>query len=566
MDRVPRIFIVEDDEDDFRLTADLLCDAYGLSSDPDWAETWEDGLAALSTGGYDAYIVDYRLGARNGLELVREAVSRGCSAPIILLTGEGNHDIDVEAMDAGATDYLDKGRATADQLARAIRYGINQKTIEGRLAAMALEDPLTGLPNRALFSTRLEDAINQAKRGEHAVAVMLLDLDRFKDVNDTFGHPMGDMLLQGVAERLLTQARETDTVARLSGDEFAIIATSLHDEKGATRVAARVVEDLARPFDLDGKEVRISASIGIAMATYDAIEPGQLLSNADIALYQAKDSGGKAFSFFNLEMDAREQAARNLEIELRAGLERGEFSLHFQPIFGIDQRNITAAQALPRWNHPAKGTILPADFIPIAELAGLVRPLGDWVLRQVCAQLCAWRNAGLMDIPVAIRIHDQQLTKGDFVETVSRVIAEFGVSPSMLRMEFSEDEVSQKPRTVGFIIKRLNDIGVRTVISDFGAALSRLNLLADLPIEQLKLDAALVQSIGHGAIAELIVSLGGSLELSVAAQDIETDSDLAFLRRHGCQEGQGDLFSPPLDAEQFAHSYLHSDKKLAARA
>lgn len=566
MPTIPRILIIDDDEDDYYLTADLLREAYGPAAAPDWIDTWESGLTAVITGGYDAYFVDYSLGAKNGLELVQEAISRGCAAPLILLTSQDNHDVDVRAMSAGATDYLIKGKATADQLARAVRYGINQKRIEGRLAALALEDTLTGLPNRALFETRLADSIAQARRGERTVAVMLLDLDNFKSVNDSLGHPVGDLLLKGVAERLLAAARETDTVARLSGDEFAIIATSLHNEGGATRLAARIVEEIGRPFEINGKKITTGASIGITIVGRDPDGAESLLGNADLALYQAKDNGGSNFCFHDRAMDAREQATRSLEIELRVALEMEELALYFQPMFDIASSNVVGAEALLRWNHPRLGMIQPEEFLPVAENTGLILPLGAWVFAQACAQVAKWREAGLPPFPIALRVHDQLIQRGELLHIVSSAINDSSIPPDSLNLEISEHEVSRNPDTVGEIINQLHQIGVRVSIDNFGASQSSLSPLASLPIQRAKLHAGLLRKDASSAIAKSVVGLGKSLGLTIAAAGTAAKSDLTHLRQYGCDEGQGDWFSPPLTAGQFIRWYQENGKKLVACA
>ena len=438
MTDAPHILIVDDDEDDFVLTRELLREAYGSSIDVDWEKSCDDGLDAISAKNHDVYLIDYHLGARDGLQLVREANERECSAPIILLTGQDDRETDIQAMEAGAYDYLVKDLITADQLARAIRYGINQKKVENRLVEMAQYDTLTGLANRSLFGDRLEYSIAHAKRLGLFVAVFLLDLDRFKEVNDTLGHPVGDELLKGVSKRLLECVRETDTVARLSGDEFAIIATNLKTANGATKLADKIIEAFRSPFKLNGRDIYANVSMGICVQDKELTKPSQLLKNADLALYQAKPEPGSTFRYFDQTMNAREQAYRSMEREIRNALERNEFCLHFQPKLKISTGELAGVEALLRWNHHEFGEVPPSEIIPIAEDSGLIQPLGAWVLRQAGVQIKEWQELGLPAIPVAVNTSALQFKRMGLYEDVYQMLSESGISPSLLELEITE--------------------------------------------------------------------------------------------------------------------------------
>ncbi len=568
MTGLPNILIIEDDEDDYCLACDLLTEAYGQDLNPDWEATWEGGMDALHAESHDVYLIDYRLGARDGLDLIKEANEHGCQAPIIVLTGQDSHDIDLRAMEVGATNYLVKSRITADQLARAIRYGINRKSTERRLAGCVQYDVLTGLANRSLFSTSLKSAIAQSKRSKRLVAVLLLDLDRFKDVNDTMGYSIGDKLLQGVSERLLGCVRETDTVARLSGDEFAVIATNLKSEKGAATVADKIIDALAETFEFEGTILYAGVSIGISLITSDVDDPSEYLKNADVALYQAKAESGCAYCFFDEAMNAREQAFRSMKIDIRAALEQGQFELHYQPKIRVDNGAVSGVEALLRWSHPERGMVAPDKVIPVAEASGLIMPLGAWVLNEACAQIGAWQKLGLPAIPVAVNTSALQFKQADFFDTVARTISTSGIAPDMLELEITESVIMDQSKGTNVQIQNLHDLGVRISIDDFGTVYSSLGLLAKTPVHGLKVDRSFVEKLTddakQAAVVKTIIALAKNLHLSVVAEGVETKSQFDFLREHGCGEIQGWYISPALSADQFVAWYRTTQQRLNA--
>ncbi len=559
MTAAPSILLVEDDEDDYVLARDLLSEIFGPALKLDWAESWDAGLAALHKGTHDICIADYRLGDRNGLELVREAATLGCAAPIILLTGQDNREIDLAAVKAGATDYLVKGQITAPLLDRAIRYAIERKKVEQQLVTLAQYDSLTGLANRTLFHARLVDAVAQAKRTGQLVAVLLLDLDNFKDVNDTLGHPAGDMLLTLVSKRLTACARETDTVARLGGDEFAVIATNVTHGDGAAALARKLIDVLAAPFTLNGQEVFTATSIGITLFPLDGKEPDQLLKNADMALYQAKAEGRGRHRFYDAKMNARAQARKTLETEIRRALESHEFRLHFQPKVNTASGELTGVEALIRWQHPERGMVLPGEFIPVAETTGLIVPLGEWVLRTACAQSAAWQEMGLPPIPVAVNVSAVQFRGTDLIHTVARAIEEAGIDPVCLELELTETTIMDETEVMTELLHRLRDLRLNVAIDDFGTGCSSLLRLKELPINKLKIDLSFVRNVtndpANAAITKTIIALAKNLNLGVIAEGVETAEQFAFLRHHECEEVQGYYISRPLSADQFTVWY-----------
>ncbi|MBL4720710.1 MAG: EAL domain-containing protein [Alphaproteobacteria bacterium] len=559
MMNAPRVMIVEDDEDDFILARDLLQEVYGADIEVDWAPAWKDGLDALVAAKHDVFLVDYRLGARDGLDLVQEANAQGCMAPIILLSGQDSPEIDLRAMSVGAQDYLVKDSITADQLARAIRYGINQKRVEKRLIDLAQYDSLTGLANRSLFHDRLDAAIAQARRDDRNVAVLLLDLDRFKDINDTFGHPAGDALLKSVAARLKSCMRETDIVARISGDEFAIIATNLERKNAASRVADKICASFKDPFQLNGRDVYISVSIGISILDQGMSDSEPLLKNADVAMYQAKLENGAAFRYFDEAMNEREQAFKLMEHEIRVALQRQDFILHYQPKLNLETGEVVGVEALLRWPHRDRGMVPPSDIIPIAEATGLIQPIGAWVLRQSCAQIKKWRALGLPPIPIAANTSALQFKRAGLVDVVSEALADADISPDLLELEITESVAMDRSGVAAGVINQLCDLGVRVTIDDFGTDFATFRLLTDVPVNGIKVDRSFVNMMTrdpkNAAIVKAIILMGRDLGLSVVAEGVETEAEYQFLRGHGCEQVQGWYFSPALPPDQFADWY-----------
>ena len=567
MTPAPSILLVEDDEDDYVLARGLLSEIFGPSLKLDWVETWDAGLEALRKGTHDICLADFRLGDRNGLELVREAATLGCTVPIILLTGQDNREIDLAAVKAGATDYLVKGEITAPLLDRAIRYAIERKKVEMQLVRFAQYDSLTGLANRSLFHTRLGDAIAHAKRTKQLVAVLLLDLDHFKNVNDSLGHPVGDMLLTQVSERLTACARETDTVARLGGDEFAVIATNMTHGDGAAALARKLIDALAAPFTLNGQEVFTATSMGSTLFPLDAKEPDQLLKNADMPLYQSTAEGRVRYRFDAVTLTARAQARETLEFEMRRALERHEFCLHFQPKINTFTGDLTGVEALIRWQHPERGMVLPGEFIPVAETTGLIVPLGDWVLHTACAQSVAWQKMGLPPVPVAVNVSAIQFKGTDFIDTVTRAIDESGIDPACLELELTESTVLADTEVLTALLPRLRALRLTVAIAGSCPARSpslppHARPLARLP-SHLSLSRPATDDPANAAITKTIITLAKNLNLGVIAEGVETAEQFAFLLQHECQEVQGYYISRPLSGDQFTVWYGERLQNLA---
>ena len=562
MHKTIRILLVEDDEEDFLLTKAALNKAIDPPPEVEWVSDWDTAVAAIGACACDLYLVDYDLGDRDGLEFVREAAARDCAVPMIIMTGRDDDEIDKEALRAGAVDFLVKNQINPSILGRSIRYAMQRKQVEDRLIQLSRRDALTGLHNRMEFHSRLDEAIAQARRTQQMVAILLFDIDHFKDVNDSMGHAAGDDMLKQISDRLADCARETDTLARLGGDEFAIIANNLADADGATVLARKVLESFIEPFNIDGQQVYGGASVGVTLFPHDDETPERLLKNADLALYQAKRDGRGSYQFYDAEMNTRVQNRKTIEGELHRSLELEQFVLHYQPQVSVADYSLTGVEALVRWNHPEHGLVAPNDFIWVAEATGLIVPLGDWVLRSACRQHLEWQAMGLPPIPIAVNLSAIQFRQRELVDTVKKVVAETGIEPAQLELEITENMVMENVDTVIGTLNELHSAGYRLSIDDFGTGYSSLAYLRQFPVDRLKIDSSFMQNVNDGtddaAIVKAVINLAHTLSIGVIAEGVETEEQLMFLREHGCEEMQGFFCNPPVTAEEFGDWYRSS--------
>lgn len=449
-----------------------------------------------------------------------------------------------------------------EELANDLAYGIEvlrtrieHAEAERKLEFLAHHDLLTGLPNRLLLRDRFEQAVAQAERERSGVAVLFLDLDNFKQVNDTLGHTYGDKLLVRVVERLRGCLRDADTISRQGGDEFVILLPNLRDLAVISGIAQQIVEAFTAPFEIDTYSINTTFSIGVSLYPDDGKEFDTLLRNADTALYQAKDSGRDTYRFFSekMNMDAQEQL--QLQGQLRNAVKNQEFILHYQPQIDIVGGHLIGAEALVRWQHPELGLIPPGKFIPLAERSGLVIPMGDWVLNEACSQAQAWREKGHA-LVMAVNLSALQFKRGNLLETVAHALKRSGLPAEMLELELTESILLQDVDAAIKTLHSLKDMGVKLSIDDFGTGYSSLSYLKRLAVDKLKIDQSFVRDLAEAsdsaAIVRAIIQLGHTLQLTVIAEGVETDAQLAFLRNYGCDEAQGYLYSRPVPAEQFA--------------
>lgn len=683
-----KVLLIEDDEDDYILTSELLQDVKGTNYELVWESNYNNALANMLGSHYDVCLVDYRLGDGTGIELLREAAANGCRIPMILLTGQGDKEIDIEATEAGAADYLVKGEIESSVLERAIRYAVahgrtleilsesenrfrsivesandaiiltdsqgkiiswnktaevifgyreteilgqmlstlfppisrskifgdsktdsmlasgllhpgskaieleglkkegsrfpleislsswetaegifytgiirditERKSLEDQLTHLALHDPLTKLANRVLFRNRVELSLERAKRSSLPIAVLFLDLDNFKTINDSLGHAAGDELLISVAERIRACLRTSDTPARLGGDEFAVLIEDTKHTEGAVLVAERIKDVLSSPFLINGKTVFVGASIGIASTVTSQENPEELLRNADVAMYIAKNQGKGCYAVFENKMHEALVQRVEIESELRRAIDRKEFVLHYQPIINLQSKQIVGMEALVRWNHPQRGLIPPMEFIPIAEESNLILPLGQWILEEACEQANKWQNqfGGESLLSITVNISNRQFEHKLLVETVTNALLKSGLSPQNLILEITENTMLENSEATGKKLQELKDLGVRLAIDDFGTGYSSLSYLQRFPVDILKIDKSFIDKINlskeGAAVARAIITMGDTLQLRTIAEGIETPEQISELQNLGCELGQGYHFAKPLDKDSMS--------------
>jgi len=437
-----------------------------------------------------------------------------------------------------------------------------RRGLEQQLRHQVFHDRLTGLANRALFTERVEHAFTRASRGGRAIVVLFMDLDDFKTVNDTLGHAAGDDLLVAMGRRISTPLRTIDTVARLGGDEFAILLEDTDHGDHCVGVACRILEELEKPFDIEGREIFVGSSIGIATSEQaDSVE--DLLRNADLAMYAAKQGGKSTFAIFEPWLRDRLTERMDLESSLHRAVERDELEVHYQPIISLENGQITGFEALLRWDHPERGPIEPAVFIPVAEETGLILPLGEWVMKRACVQVAAWR-AGFPhhgSLSVTVNLAPRQLVDPALPGAVRAALDASGLPPEALVLEATEDAVMQDLDAMHRVVNTLDDLGVLLSIDDFGTGFSSLAHLSRLPIDMLKIDRTFVAGIGRGpseaALAQTIIAIARTLDVETVAEGIRTYEQVATLRSLGCRIGQGFLFSQPLPADEVRHLLEH---------
>jgi diguanylate cyclase (GGDEF)-like protein/PAS domain S-box-containing protein len=432
----------------------------------------------------------------------------------------------------------------------------DRKTAERRLEHMAHYDLLTGLPNRAFLHDRLRRELARGRRGDHVFALLFLDLDRFKAVNDAFGHYLGDQLLRAVARRLEGVLGEGNALTRLGGDEFAILQSEVSGPEDSASLAERVIAALDEPFLCEGQTLSVNASIGITLHPRDGADADELIRNADLAMYRAKAEGRGGWRFFAAAMDERAREAMRIEADLRLGLARGEFLLHFQPQIDLRSGRITGAEALLRWQHPTQGLLRPNLFLPIAEETGLISPINEWVMREACRQGAAWRQQGLPPVRVGVNLSPIQFRRQDVRGLVLRALADSGLDPRMLDLELTEGILMEQGPETAAVLQGLRDLGICISVDDFGTGYSSLNYVKNFPVDRLKIDQSFVRGMAEepsdAAIVRTIIELAHTLQLQVIAEGVETPAQLARLRAEGCDEVQGYYFSRPVPAEDFA--------------
>lgn len=560
MDKRLRALIVDDSDDDTLLLV-LELKRNGYTPEYRRVDTAPAMREALQRETWDVILADYTMPQFSAMAALSIVQASGLDLPFIVVSGNIGEDIAVAAMKAGAHDYIMKNslKRLVPAIERELRdYEVRRerKRAEERLAYLAYYDPVTDLPNRSLLLDRLSQALAYGHRHEVPVAVMFLDLDRFKQINDTFGHAAGDHLLKVVAQRLTHYVRESDTVARLGGDEFVVVISEMVQAADANTIAQGILQVMADPIVIEGQELYISASIGISIYPTDGSDIPTLLKKADAALYRAKELGRNNYQSYTREMDQKATTRLELESDLRQALEKNQLRLLYQPKSHLATGRITGVEALLRWEHPEWGSLAPAEFVPLLEESNMVNEVGTWILTQACKQNKAWQDQGLPPVSVSVNIAARQLQNGSLIESVTQALSESGLDPRYLEIELTEERVSQHADAAQQVLEKLRELGVHLSSDDFGTGSSSLSYLKRFPIGSVKIDASFTHDLPHSressSVALAVIAMAHSLNLRVVAEGVENPDQLNFLHSHGCDEVQGRLVSEPVEPAAIA--------------
>jgi diguanylate cyclase (GGDEF)-like protein len=551
---VSRVVLIEDSVDYAALVEQMLVESFG-DIEVRRHGFVKDACHGLSASKADCVLLDLGLPDAHGLEALQQIQDASPELPIIVLSGREEEQMAVEAVYQGAQDYLVKRRTDTHLLGRSIRYAIERKRSELALARLAMQDALTGLPNRTVFMDHLEHALARAERQQTSVAVLFLDLDRFKGINDTLGHPVGDRLLVEVARRLNGLIRPSDVLARYGGDEFLVLCEGLETEAQAMDIAERLSACEIEPYSIDEHDLSVGLSIGIAFGSERAMAPETVVRNADRAMYRAKQRQ-TLYEVFEPEMHTDVFEALEVGKELHHALECDELILFYQPQIDLHTGAVFGVEALLRWNHPRRGLLAPSEFLPLAEASGLIVPIGRWVIGEACRQLSAWKRAGWgagADLLMSVNVSKRQLADEDLESAVADAIATTGIRPGSLCLEMTESTVSADPARTVRVMQTLKALGVRLSIDDFGTGYSSLSALREYPIDMLKIDRSFVAAIAErGKGYELlgaVVAMAQAMSLRAVAEGVETADQVEHLRELGCDACQGFYFAPSAPAE-----------------
>jgi diguanylate cyclase (GGDEF)-like protein len=569
LDPAPRLLIVDDISDNRAvLTRRFQSRGFQIVE----ADNGFEALELIETGCFDLVLLDIMMPGIDGIETLGRIRARRSPSelPVIMVTAKAENTDVVNALESGANDYVTTPVDFTVVLAR-VNTQLSRKTAERLLIEanrklkmeialreesqaqsyyLAHHDFLTGLGNRLLFKDHLETALGAVSTTPHPIAVLFIDLDDFKSVNDALGHSVGDLLLKSIASRLRDTLQATDRIARLGGDEFAILQTSVPQPASSVALAEKIIELTAAPRSIDGHDVTVGASVGIAFGQPGEIGAENFLKSADLALYGAKSGGRGTYRIFNPEMDHQVQARRLLERDMRQGLAQNCFRLHYQPLVDLQTRKVTGFETLMRWQHPERGLVSPLEFVPLAEEIGLIVPLGEWALRQACREAMNWPD----EIGVAVNLSTVQFNKGNLVSTVIGALASSGLPASRLELEVTESILLEKSDGNIAILNQLRELGVRISIDDFGTGYSSIGYLRNFRFDKIKIDRSFVKDLieddGCLAIVRAVIGLGKSFGITTIAEGVETEEQLQRLALEGCTEVQGYLYSMPVPADQ----------------
>ncbi|NNE20947.1 MAG: EAL domain-containing protein [Myxococcales bacterium] len=550
---VREVLLVEDNRIDAQLIRRLLRRVSSSYYRITHVRTLNDAVLSADELSPDVILADLNLPDSRGTDTVSSLQTAYPDIPLIIVSAWEDEAVSLRSVKAGAQDYLVKGHIDGANLHRVIRYAIERKRTELELVRLAQFDQLTGLPNRTLLRERVNHALARAMRSGSGVATLILDMDRFKEINDMLGHEVGDKLLVKAAKRIRASVRDQDTVARLGGDEFAVVLEGVGEPKEVLPVIERIVDSLREVTTVDGHEVNTSTSIGIAMYPENGSNLSELLRAADLAMYQAKSSGRSCYQFFADAMQEEAKSRRALEWALRHAVEANEFQLVYQPQVCLRTGGVIGVEALIRWMHPTRGLLTPYHFIGALEEFGLINEVGEWVLQTACEQMRRWQALELQPMRISVNVSAQQFEDPLLIDKVRSALANTDLSPEFLELELTESCLMSDAAQAGALLREIRDVGVRIAIDDFGTGYSSLTYLNEFPLNALKIDKSFVQSVESndrgGPISNMIIGLGQNLGLEVIAEGVETPGQLAYMEEHGCDIAQGYLYARPESPE-----------------
>lgn len=555
------LLLVEDNPKEALVIKNMLKEGLQNQFTLKHSRSLSNALDLIQENQFQAIILDSHLPDGKSFESIPQFLQFCPDAPILILSSVEEEDQAIQAVKSGVQDYLIKGQTSSSTLCRAVRYAMERQRATQRITQLAHYDHLTGLANRGLFYERLNCAVARCHRNDTAIALMFLDLDHFKDINDTLGHDCGDSLLKTVAARIKKCIREIDTGVRLGGDEFAVLLEQIVSIEDVASIAQRILHLLAQPVIIKQHQLHVTGSLGITIYPWDSANPQDLLSHADAAMYRAKAQGGNTHQFYTAGMKTAGLDRSTLEMELSRALSKEEFLLHYQPQMNLGTKQVIGMEALLRWHHPYQGLIGPNHFIPQAEENGMIIPIGEWVLRTASKQAKYWEKQGFPAPHVAVNLSARQIHQGNLPALMQDILKHTHLDPEHLKLELTETFLIHETEETIQTLRELKAMGIHLYIDDFGAGYASLRYLKSFPIDGIKLDQSLIQNLPHStndaAIIMAVISLAKALGLQVIAEGVESQEQVDFLEEYGCDAMQGYWIAPPLPANESTQHMVH---------